>query len=224
MFFYCSHAEPAMSRIARLTVPGLPHHVTQRGNRREPIFFRPEDQRVYLSMLMEQMTVWNVEVWAYCLMPNHMHAILTPSCGQGLGRAMGEAHRRYTSFINARHGWTGHLFQGRFASVVMDEAHLLAATRYVALNPVRAGLAARAEDWPWSSVHAHLAGRDSRLVRVGPLLERIDDFAEFVAPDPVVDGRWAAAFKALRDAERTNAPVGAKDFLERLRREARQAG
>lgn len=213
-----------MPRLARLTIPGLPHHVTQRGNRREPIFFRPEDQRVYLWMLAEQVRRWKVDVWAYCLMPNHMHAILTPSCDQGLARAMGEAHRRYTSFINQRQGWTGHLFQGRFASVVMDEHHLRAAARYVALNPVRAGLVARAEDWRWSSVHAHLAGRDSRLVTVRPLLERIDDFAGFIAPDPTVDRQWAATFRALRSAERTNAPVGTKEFLDRLGRDAGKTG
>ena len=80
---------------------------------------------------------------------------------------IGEAHRRYTNFINARGRWTGHLFQSRFASVVMDEAHLIAAVRYVSLNPVRARLAARAEEWAWSSARAHLEGRDDELVAVG---------------------------------------------------------
>ena len=121
-------------------VVGLPHHVTQRGNRREAIFFEDGDQEVYRDLLAEQTRKAGVEVWAYALMPNHVHLILTPTRADGLGLAVGEAHRRYTNFINARGRWTGHLFQSRFASVVMDEFHLLAAVSYVSLNPVRAGL------------------------------------------------------------------------------------
>ena len=151
-----------MSRLARIIVPGIPHHVTQRGNRREAIFFRDGDQDVYRALLAEQARKHGGAVSAYCLMPNHVHLILTPSDSAGLGRAVGEAHRRYTNFVNARGGWTGHLLQSRFASVAMDEGHLMAAVRYVSLNPVRARLVARAEAWPWSSVRAHLAGADDR--------------------------------------------------------------
>ena len=127
-----------MARLARVIVPGLPHHVTQRGNRREPIFFEDGDQEVYRDLLAEQARRRQVEVWAYCLMPNHVHLILTPRDAVGIGLAVGEAHRRYTNFVNARGRRTGHLFQSRFASVVMDETHLLAAARYVPMNPVRA--------------------------------------------------------------------------------------
>jgi putative transposase len=91
-----------------------------------------------------------VKVWAYCLMPNHVHLILRPSTGDGLARALGATHRRWANHVNTRGRWRGHLFDGRFASVVMDEAHLMAAVRYVGLNPVRARLVAKAEDWPWS--------------------------------------------------------------------------
>ena len=117
-----------MARLAGIVVPNCPHHVTQRGNRRE-------------------------------LMPNHVHLIVAPSDEDGLARAIGETHRRYTNFINARARWSGHLFQRRYGSVVMDEDHLIAAVRYVSLNPVRARLVARAEDWPWSSVRASLRSR-----------------------------------------------------------------
>ena len=106
-----------MTRSARLVVPGLPHHVTQRGNRREAIFFEDGDQEIYRDLLAEQTRKARVEVWAYCLMPNHVHLVLAPE--EGLGRAVGETHRRYTNFINARGRWTGHLFQSRFASVAM---------------------------------------------------------------------------------------------------------
>ena len=91
-----------MSRLARMVVPGLPHHVTQRGNRREAVFFEDGDQQIYCDMLAEQLRKFTVEVWAYCLMPNHVHLILTPQGAEGMSRALGEAHRRYTNFINAR--------------------------------------------------------------------------------------------------------------------------
>ena len=91
-----------MARFARVVVPGLPHHVTQRGNRRAPIFVQEGDQRVYRAMLADQMRKHAVEVWAYCLMPNHVHLILVPSDAEGLSRAVGEAHRRYTNFVNGR--------------------------------------------------------------------------------------------------------------------------
>src|SRR6516162_3137729 len=102
-------------------------------------------------------------------MPNHVHLIVTPTDRDGLRATFAEAHRRYTGAINARFQWTGHLFQGRFGAVVMDEPHLLAATRYIALDPVVAGLVSRAEDWPWSSARAHLAGEDDELATVAPL-------------------------------------------------------
>jgi putative transposase len=140
-----------MTRLARIVVPGCPHHVTARGNRRVPIFFEEGDQDIYCDMLAEQMGKAEVAVWSYCLMPNHVHLIVCPREEKGLGRALGIAHRRWANFINGRGRWRGHLFDGRFASVAMDETHLAAAIRYVALNPVRARLVARAEEWKWSS-------------------------------------------------------------------------
>lgn len=126
----------------------------------------------------------SVSVWAYCLMPNHVHLILVPTAPDGLSRALGEAHRRYTGYINARNRVTGHLFQGRFGSVAMDETHLMAAIRYVALNPVNAKLVRKAADWQWSSARAHLAGDDDVLVTVKPVLERIADFKDFLQTEP----------------------------------------
>ena len=186
--------------------------MTQRGNRREAVFFQDGDHEVYRDLLAEQTQKAQVEVWAYCFMPNHVHLILTPKRYDGLGQAVGEAHRRYTNFVNARGRWTGHLFQSRFASVAMDEGHLLSAVRYVSLNPVRAGLVPRAQDWPWSSVGAHLAGADDSLVTVRPVLERIPDFADFllqVRED---------AYVALRQAEGNGRPLGAEEFVTGLER------
>jgi putative transposase len=115
--------EPSMARIGRFVVPELPHHVTQRGNRRERVFFADADYELYGDLLREACAREGVAVWSYCLMPNHVHLILTPKTPEGLGRALGKAHRRYSAFVNARNRVTGHLFQGRFSSVVMDEHH-----------------------------------------------------------------------------------------------------
>ena len=201
-----------MPRMARIVVPGLPHHVTQRGNRREPIFFEEGDQSVYSDLLAEQMHKCGVEVWAYCLMPNHVHLVLVPKDDIGLSRAIGAAHRRYTHFINARGRWTGHLFQSRFASVVMDESHIIAAVRYVSLNPVRAHLVTQAQDWPWSSVRAHLKGDDDGLVAVAPVLARVPDFVALLA-DAGDQG-----FGALRTAEISGRPLGNDEFIAGLER------
>lgn len=187
--------------------------MTQRGNRREPIFFEDGDQEVYRDLLAEQTARYRVDVWAWCLMPNHVHLILTPCDEKGLGRAVGETHRRYTNFINARGRWTGHLFQSRFSSVAMGETHLISAVRYVSLNPVRAHLVRRAQEWPWSSVRAHLAGIDDELVSVRPVLDRVDRFADLLMGDP--DER---AFQALREAEGSGRPLGNADFIADLER------
>jgi putative transposase len=199
-----------MPRIARVVVPGLPHHVTQRGNRRAPIFLEPGDQTIYRRILADECVRRRVEVWAYCLMPNHAHLILTPSDETGLALAVGESHRRYTCFINTRQGWMGHLFQGRYASVAMDERHLLAAARYVTLNPVRARLVNRAEDWLWSSARAHLEGSDDGLVVVRPLLDRVESFAELLGQ------KDETAFASIRASESTGRPLGDSGFVAEL--------
>ncbi len=121
---------------------------------------------------------------------------------------MGETHRRYTNFINARGRWTGHLFQSRFASVAL--APLIRAVRYVSLNPVRAGLVARAEDWRWSSVRAHMAGENDTLVNVRPVLERVQSFKTLLEP------RTGEEFGDLRDAETTGRPLGTPEFIHGL--------
>ena len=153
-----------MARLARVVAPGRPHHVTQRGNRRQQTFFSDGDYREYLALLGQWCTEYGVRVWAYCLMPNHVHLILVPPSEDALCRAVGETHRRYTRHVNFREGWRGHLWQGRFASFVMDEPHLLAAARYVERNPVKAKLVRKAENWPWSSAAAHAGGQTDDLV------------------------------------------------------------
>ena len=200
-----------MARIARVVAPGVPHHITQRGNRRQQTFFNDEDYQTYLDLMAEWCGRFDVEVWAYCLMPNHVHLIAVPKNVAALGEAIGEAHRRYSRRINFREGWRGHLWQGRFASFPMDDRYLLAAARYVELNPVRAKLCQAPEKYPWSSARAHCQRQDDPLVRTMPLLERIPDWSDFLA-----DGLSEGTMETMRKHERTGRPLGDEPFMERL--------
>jgi putative transposase len=202
-----------MARLARVVVEGVAHHVTQRGNRRQQVFFGDDDYRAYRALLAEGCAGAGVAVWAYCLMPNHVHLVLVPSSADGLRAALAETHRRYTRRVNLREGWRGYLWQGRFASTAMDEPHLMAAARYVELNPVRARLAETPEAWPWSSARAHLDGRDDGLASVAPLLERAPDWRGFLGHGLAEDEH-----KALQAAERTGRPLGAPAFVADLER------
>jgi len=201
-----------MARLPRFVLPGVPHHITQRGNRRERTFFEDGDYQLYLDLLSDASRRAGVEIWSYCLMPNHVHIVAVPSDEDGLRRTFRHVHRHYTGFINARMRTTGHLWQGRFSSVAMDEAHLVAALRYVALNPVRARLVKRAIDWNWSSVRALCKGADDGVVTVAPALERVGDFAAFL--DEAFDE--AFSYAALRKAESIGRPVGSPEWLEHM--------
>jgi putative transposase len=169
-----------MPRAARRVLPGIPHHVTQRGNRRQQTFFGDADYALYLRLLRDACARSGTAVWAWCLMPNHVHLVLVPADEDGLRAALAPAHRRYTWEVNRREGWQGFLWQGRFRSFAMDEAHVYACLRYVELNPVRAGLVARPEDWRWSSAGAHLGARVDGVTDLGAGAERIDDWRDFL--------------------------------------------
>ncbi len=199
-----------MARIARVIAAGIPHHVTQRGNRKLPTFFRDEDYQAYIALMSEWCQKCSVEVWAYCLMPNHVHLIAAPESEDGLRRGIGEAHRRYSRMINFRENWRGHLWQGRFASFPMDQNYLLAAALYVEMNPVWANLATDAAAWPWSSVQAHLAAKDDGLVKVSPLLEIVGDWKTFLA------GANEELLNDIRKHERSGRPLGSEEFVESL--------
>ena len=136
-----------MARLARIVVPDIPHHLTQRGNRREDIFFDDADRRKYLRLLKDQCELYRLEVWAYCLMTNHVHLVVVPRTPDALGQAMRRMNSQYAAYVNRRQGLSGHLWQGRFFSCPLDERHFWSAVRYVERNPVRDGLAAKA----WNS-------------------------------------------------------------------------
>jgi len=176
-------------------------------------FFADADYALYRELLGQHCRAAGVEVWAWCLMPNHVHLILTPSDADGLRRALAAVHRRYAGVIHARRKRTGHFWQGRFGAAVMDEAHLAAALAYVSLNPVRARLVARAQDWRWSSTRAHLAGKDDGVTARAPIKERFPDFAELLAGAAEAD-----AFARLRAAESIGRPLGDDRFLARIER------
>ena len=200
-----------MARIARVVATGFPHHITQRGNRRQQTFFHDEDYQVYIGLMAEWCSRFNVEVWAYCLMPNHMHLIAAPQSEDGLRRAISEVHRRYTRQINFREGWRGHLWQGPFSSFPMDESYLLAAARYVELNPVRAKLVDRPEAYKWSSAIAHLEGRDNQLVKISPLLNLVGNWREFL-----LQAAPQYQMEALRLHAWTGRPLGGEGFVAKL--------
>jgi putative transposase len=148
---------------------------------------------------------------AYCLMPDHVHLIAVPEAADGLRQAIGEVHRRYTRMINLREGWRGHLWQGRFASFVLDEPYLLTAARYVELNPVRAGLINTPGRYRWSSAAAHVRGKDDTLVSVAPLLELAPKWRAFLARVIRKED-----IKLLRAHEHTGRPLGGEEFLATL--------
>ncbi len=199
-----------MARIARVIAPGLPHHVTQRGNRRQTTFFCDEDFQIYIDLMAHWCAKYHVDIWAWCLMPNHVHLIAVPTDEAGLARAIGEAHRRYTRHINFRHDWRGHLWQERFASFPMDEAHLLAAARYIEMNPVAANLVSDPGQYPWSSAKAHLNDLDDGLENRAPLLDLVSDWQSFLKLSNEEE------LEILHKHEKTGRPLGNLSFVESI--------
>jgi putative transposase len=199
--------ESRLPRRARVIVPGHPHHVTQRGHKKAQVFFTDEDYRDYLRILREETARNGVSIWAYCLMPNHVHLVVSPSTKEGLGRAVGETARRYARTSNLRHERDGHVWHTRYYSVVMDERHLLEAVRYVLLNPVRANLRKSADSWPWSSYAAHAVGTDD-VIDAAPMASRIGSVAAFVAVGIARD-----AAEVIRSGTLNGRPLGDERFV-----------
>jgi putative transposase len=169
-----------MPRAARIIFPDVPHHVVQRGNRRMPVFFMEDDYLYYLHLLAKGCKRAGTEIWGYCLMPNHVHLILVPRDHDGLRKAIAEPHRIFSKRINERNGWIGHLWQERFASYPMSDPYLIAALRYIELNPVRAGLKTDPFDYPWSSAKAHREKQSSKLINVEPVADLLDNWEDFL--------------------------------------------
>ena len=200
-----------MARLARVVVPGTPHHVTQRGNRREDVFFSDADRQKYLMLLLDRSQQYGLSVLAYCLMSNHVHLIVVPEQADSLGRAMRTLNSAYAAYVNRRQGYCGHLWQGRFYSCPMDDEHLWTAIRYVERNPVRAKMARRAQDYPWSSAAGHCRLRNDPIIAEGlPQPRWMSDWSSWLA------GEDAEQVAEIRVRTRTGRPWGPGEFIRKL--------
>lgn len=162
-----------MPRIARIVAVGLPHHITQRGNYRQNVFLDDDDRKQYLSWIQEYSNEYDLSILAYCLMQNHVHLIAIPDRQSSLAKTFNVAHMRYSQYFNKKMQATGHLWQGRFYSCILDEPHLMVAAKYIERNPVRANIVRKPWEGKWSSALAHIKKEES-LVRLKDLFKIID--------------------------------------------------
>jgi|SRR5688572_25342902 len=203
-----------MPRYARVVFPSLPHHVTQRGNNRQQVFFCRGDGIRYLDLLRDHAVRQRVEVVAYCLMPNHIHLVLVPAIADSLHALLKPVHGQFAQRINRMRGQIGHLWQGRYFSSPLDSTYLLNAVRYVELNPVRAKMVARAENYVWSSAAAHCGLTNDPVVERTPQLQGlagIKDWSKWLA-----EGLTADVLMEMRRNATQNLPCGSEDFVRRL--------
>ncbi|MBU0480912.1 MAG: transposase [Proteobacteria bacterium] len=201
-----------MTRIARVVLPGYPHHITQRGVRSMPVFFTDDDRDEYLRLQREQGERFGVKFISYCLMTNHVHLVAIPEDETGLARAIGEAHRLYTRRINFREKVRGYLFQGRFFSCPLDGSYLISAVRYVERNPVRAKMVKHAWEYEWSSAAYHVGIKNEDvLVTDSDLLKEIDDWRLYLSGND-------KDIEELRLNTRTGRPAGGEGFIAKAER------
>ena len=201
-----------MARIARAVVPDIAYHVTHRGNHREEVFLLPDDYEHYRQRLAEASSRYGMEIWAYCLMTNHVHLIVVPRAKDSLARGIGRAHRLHSLALNRRQGWTGHLWANRFYSCPLDDEHMWAAVKYVELNPVRTGLVARPEDYEWSSARAHVRGETDALLSPGrPFPGDVGNWSNWLE-----EGLSEEQTELIRRHTQTGRPLGSTNFLERM--------
>lgn len=198
-----------MARIARVVIPGFPHHIVQRGNRGQKVFFSDDDRKVYLDYLRMYAKPAGIHFWAYCLMDNHVHIIAVPDKVESLAWGLSEAHRRYTRMINFREKWRGYLWEGRFKSYPLNQSYLCAAMRYIERNPVRAKIVENAWDYRWSSAKAHVFKQKDPLLDDNFMVSEIKNWELFLSEDDKqVD---ANLFKAHTNNGR---PMGNTQFIE----------
>jgi len=212
------HSLPFVPRHRRAIFPGIPHHVTQRGNHREQVFLSKGDAEAYLSLLHAYSRRFRIAIFAYCLMPNHVHLVVKPTNSDGLPRALRAVHCQYAQRIHRMRAVNGHLWQGRYYSSALDPAHFLNAIRYVELNPVRARLIARPEDYPWSSAAARCGQRFDPLLEPrhsSTLLSGIADWSTWLAQGIAPD-----FLERLRRNAPGSLPCGSDSFIAKLEQSA----
>jgi putative transposase len=201
-----------MARRLRCFLSGYPYHVVNRGNQKMNIFWDDIDRRVYLKLLRKQCVEHNVRIWAYSLMPNHVHHVAFPDRDWAVSDAFHRIFGEYARYFNTRYEKVGHVFQGRFKAPVLDESHLYNAVAYVERNPVRAGMVRYAEDYRWSSAAAHCGLREDPVLSLDvPFLHAIPDWHEYLLEkdDP-------EALKFIRDRSRTEQPCASESFTKQL--------
>jgi len=203
-----------MSRFARVVVPGIPFHVTQRGNNRQDVFLAESDRQEYLCLLAKRLEKTGAGILAYCLMDNHVHLVMLPHAANDLAETLGRVHCFYAQRFNARYEKSGHLWQNRFYSCALDDDHLRAAIRYVELNPVRAGILSCPWEYPWCSAGYHTLGLKS-VVPLAPVeafgLPGRTGWKGFL-----VGGVSLDELESIRSSTRKGLPLGEKKFVERL--------
>ena len=201
-----------MTRLSRSTIIGYPHQVTQRGNYEQTVFEEDADYRSYLGWLYECTDRYHVEIWAYCLMRNHVHFICVPKAEGALARAFNALHMRYAQYFHGKKQVTGHLWKGRFLSCILDDRSVFEEVRFIENNPVRAGLVARPEDYPWSSARHHVLGAPDSVVADGCFLNgQIPDWRIYLADradEPVLRRTWQSL--------KTGRPAGDEGFVHGL--------
>jgi len=202
-----------MPRIARLLAVNYPHHITQRGNNRETVFFNNEDREFYLKTLRKYSDQWEFDLWAYCLMPNHVHILVVPRKEESLARGIGATNLVYTQYINRQYNRSGRLWQNRFFSTIIEKgSYLWSVARYIERNPIRANIVKRAEDYTWSSAKAHiLRERDDTLSDKGWLEDNeVNAYCEFLRyEDKKIES-------SIRKSTSTGRPFGSEEFLKIL--------
>ncbi len=204
-----------MTRRSRIVIPAAPHHVTQRGARRQDIFFGPEYYQHYLNLLSFYCRQNHVEIISYCLMTNHVHLILVPSTEDALSDCLARVHQRYATDINKIKTWKGHLWQQRYYSSPLEESHLWTAMRYIAQNPVRAKLITNPIDYPWSSAKAHCGLETSAVITphhsLQSELSRKNDWIQWLKGK-----EDTVAIDQLRAATKRDLPCGSEAYIQRL--------
>jgi putative transposase len=193
-----------MTRHARLVSPGCPHHVTQRGNRRQDVFRDDEDRLKLIELLKLYIQRYEVDIWSYVLMTNHIHLIAVPQTLKSLSSAMRDCLSDYALFFNRRYGYVGHLWQQRFYSSMLGYEHLWTAVRYVEQNPIRAGIVNHAEHYRWSSAPFHCGVRatDPLICVDSPIVGAIPNWSEWLN-----ENEYTGEFDQIRSNTRTGRPT-----------------
>ena len=204
-----------MARTGRIVIPNIPHHIVNRGNRRQNVFFGEDDYIQYLEILSKFCMMYEVKIISYCLMANHVHLIAIPSESSALSKAIGDTHQAYTRMVNFRHRWRGHLWQGRFFSCPMDELYTCRTARYIELNPYKAKVVKDFADYPYSSAGFHMGYRLSDPVVKEPYFAyTAKEWRRFI--EEATDEQEE---KLIEQQTQTGKPMGEENFIKKMEKE-----